>query len=71
MGLLRCAISLIAATIMLASPCTAKIVKFENSKIDPPGLEERLGRAVPVTGTWRAPQSPWLPTIHITRASIT
>ena len=41
MGLLRRAIPLIAATIVLASPSTAEIVKFKILKIDPPSFEGR------------------------------
>lgn len=46
MGVLRRAIPLIAATIMLASPCTAKINKFEILNVEPPAFEARTFRSV-------------------------
>lgn len=39
MGQLRRAIMLIAATIIFASPCTAKVVKFEILKVESPAFE--------------------------------
>jgi hypothetical protein len=46
MGQLRRAIMLIAATIVCASPCAAKIVKFEILKVESPAFEGRTFGAV-------------------------
>jgi hypothetical protein len=49
MGQLRRAIMLIAATLVFASPCVAKIVKFEILKIESPAFE---GRTFGTVGTY-------------------
>ena len=49
MGPLRRAIVLIAATFVFASPCAAKIVKFEVLKIESPAFE---GRTFGTAGTY-------------------
>ena len=46
MGQLRRAIMLIAATVIFASPCVAKIVKFEILKVESPAFEGRTFGAV-------------------------
>jgi hypothetical protein len=46
MGQLRCAIVLIAATVIFASPCAAKIIKFEILKVESPAFEGRTFGAV-------------------------
>ena len=46
MGQLRRAIMLIAATVILTSPCVAKIVKFEILKVESPAFEGRTFGAV-------------------------
>jgi hypothetical protein len=46
MGQLRRAIMLIAATVIFASPCAAKIVKFEILKVESPAFEGRTFGAV-------------------------
>ena len=42
MGRLRLAILLVAATIVFASPCTAKVVKFEILKVESLAFEGRI-----------------------------
>jgi hypothetical protein len=46
MGQLRRAIMLIAATVIFASPCAAKVVKFEILKLESPSFEGRTFGAV-------------------------
>src|SRR5580692_11308317 len=46
MGQLRRAIMLIAATVIFASPCAAKVVKFEILKVESPAFEGRTFGAV-------------------------
>jgi hypothetical protein len=46
MGQLRRAIMLIAATVIFASPCAAKVVKFEILKLESPAFEGRTFGAV-------------------------
>src|ERR1700742_4961833 len=49
MGQLRRAIAPIAATIVFASPCAAKVVKFEVLKVESPAFE---GRSFGAVGTY-------------------
>lgn len=46
---LRRAVMLIAATFVVASPCAAKIVKFESLKVESPAFE---GRSFGSVGTY-------------------
>ncbi|MGA2053972.1 MAG: hypothetical protein ABSG88_01560 [Bradyrhizobium sp.] len=46
MGQLRRAVMLIAATLVFASPCAAKVVKFEIVKVESPAFEGRTFGAV-------------------------